>query len=196
MKWSKERVREITLWVLICMLASTVAMRKQHYNDFCQYEAEIAFLQEELAQERNALIQKHEYEVVQLMQMKDYGGDISLMEKEAEFIAKVIYGIARHLSPECQRAVVWCILNRVESAFYPNSVIEVCEQAQQWMGYSSDNPVVEELYNLALEELKIWYKDGHRPMSNEYLYLSWSSSEIILRDTFEEGKYTHYWRVK
>jgi hypothetical protein len=64
------------------------------------------------------------------------------------------------------------------------------------MGYSDENPVLEDIYDLALTELKTWHNGGHRPMSNDYIYLSWSSKEIILRDTFEENKNTNYWRMK
>jgi len=74
--------------------------------------------------------------------------------------------------------------------------MEVCEQPKQWMGYSDENPVLTELYDLALTELKTWYSGGHRPMSNDYIYLSWSSKEILLRDTFEENKNTNYWRMR
>ena len=114
----------------------------------------------------------------------------------AEYIAKVIYGTARNHADSDKRAVVWCILNRVEHYAHPNTVAEVCEQPKQWMGYSNDNPVLTENYDLALEELKTWHSDGHRPLSNEYIYLTWSSKEILLRDTFEENKSTNYWRMR
>ena len=113
----------------------------------------------------------------------------------SEYIAKVIYGTARNHVDSDKKAVVWCILNRVEHHSHPDTIAEVCEQPKQWMGYSSDNPVLTENYDLALAELKTWYNDGHRPMSNDYIYLSWSSKEILLRDTFEESKNTRYWRM-
>ena len=61
---------------------------------------------------------------------------------------------------------------------------------------ANDNPVLTENYDLALEELKTWHSDGHRPLSNDYIYLTWSSKEILLRDTFEENKSTNYWRMR
>lgn len=132
----------------------------------------------------------------ELEQYYEYGGDVTQIEREAEYIAKVIYGTARNHADSDKKAVIWCILNRVEHHSHPNTVVEVCEQPKQWMGYSSGNPVLTELYDLALAELKTWYNGGHRPMSNDYIYLSWSSQEILLRDTFEENKSTNYWRMR
>lgn len=85
----------------------------------------------------------------------DYAGyeihgviDKEIFEKrEAEFIAKVLYGTAINHAESDQRAVVWCILNRVEHYAHPDTVAEVCEQPKQWMGYSNDNPVLTELYD-------------------------------------------------
>lgn len=114
---------------------------------------------------------------------------------EAEAVARVLYGTALHNSEEGQRAVVWCIINRVESSLFPDSVMEVCQQNSQWMGYSDDNPVLQSLYDLADEELTGWRNNGYRTISPDYLFLSWSSDEIVLRTTFEETPRTHYWRA-
>ena len=151
---------------------------------------------EEMTLLRAELQSDYEAKMTELKQYYEYGGDITQIELEAEYIAKVVYGTARNHADSDKRAVVWCIINRVEHYAHPDTVIEVCEQPKQWMGYSNDNPVLEDLYELSLEELKTWYNNGHRPMNNSYIYLSWSSKEILLRDTFEENKSTNYWRMK
>ena len=184
-----KKVKMLILYILIVILSFIVGMAKQAHNDRIKYEAQLEQLRVELTE-------SYESKIFELNRAHEYGGDIASMEKEAEYIAKVLYGTARNHSSDSQKAVVWCILNRVEHYAYPSTVQEVCEQPQQWMGYSDNNPVLDEHYDIALEVLKVWYNDGHRPVSPDYIYLSWSSSEIILRDTFEEGKYTHYWRVK
>lgn len=182
-----RKVGRIILYILLCILIAIVSSARQSHKDKIKYEALMA---DELA----AMSEAHELELTELRRQYEYGGDIDSIEREAECIAKVLYGTAQHHSVDGQRAVVWCILNRVEHASYPDTVIEVCEQPQQWMGYSEDNPVVEELYDVALDVLKTWYNDGHRPVGPAYIYLSWSSDEIILRDKFEE-KGAHYWRI-
>jgi hypothetical protein len=175
--------------VLVTYICQYIKYDKQIAEINANHEAEMIALRTELQSD-------YESKITELEQYYEYGGDVSQIEREAEYIAKVIYGTARNHADSDKRAVVWCILNRVEHYAHPDTIAEVCEQPKQWMGYSSDNPVLTENYDLALAELKTWYNDGHRPMSSDYIYLSWSSKEILLRDTFEENKNTHYWRMR
>lgn len=186
----------MVIYILILIVAVIITIQYQRVNYEKQIEEINANHKEEISAIRIGLQDEYESRMAELRRYYEYGGDITQMEREAEYIAKVIYGTARNHVDSDKRAVVWCILNRVEHYSHPNTIIEVCEQPKQWMGYSSDNPVLTENYDLALVELKTWYNDGHRPMSSEYIYLSWSSSEIVLRDTFEENKNTHYWRMR
>ena len=179
----------ILLSVMITSICHKVKYEKQIAEINTSHEAEMIALRAEL-------YETYELQMSELEQYYEYGGDVTQIEKEAEYIAKVIYGTARNHADSDKRAVVWCILNSVEHFSHPDTVAEVCEQPKQWMGYSNDNPILTELYDLALTELKIWHNDGHRPMSNDYIYLSWSSKEILLRDTFEENKSTNYWRMR
>ncbi len=179
----------VVLVVMVTVIIQRVKYEKQIAEINANHEVEMAALRTELRND-------YESQMTELKRYYEYGGDITQIEREAEYIAKVIYGTARNHADSDKKAVVWCILNRVEHYSHPNNVEEVCEQPKQWMGYSSENPVLDELYDLALTELKTWYSGGHRPMSNDYIYLTWSSKEILLRDTFEENKNTNYWRMR
>lgn len=117
------------------------------------------------------------------------------IRREAQYMARVLYGTARNNTAEAQRAVCWCIINRVESSLFPNSIEEVCSQPVQWMGYSNDNPVTQDLFDVAMSVLDDWHSGGIRMFSQDYLYLSWSEHEIILRTSFNETKNTRYWHV-
>ena len=189
-------VKVIALCILVVVIAVTITAVRQREK----YETQIADLNAhhelEMIALRTELRECYESQMTELERYYEYGGDITQIEQEAEYIAKVVYGTAKNHADSDKRAVVWCILNRVEHYSHPDTVAEVCEQPKQWMGYSSDNPVLDDIYELALTELKTWYNGGHRPMSKDYIYLSWSSKEIILRDTFEENKNTHYWRMR
>lgn len=114
------------------------------------------------------------------------------MNAEAGWIAKVLYGMKDNNEKDL-RTAVWCVLNRVDSKWYPNSVEGVCMQSSQWMGFSADNPVLTDLKNLALEELEEWY-EGERPVGTEFVYLFWSPTKVTLRDNFQDGSNTNYWR--
>ena len=189
-------VKVIALCILVVVIGVTITAVRQREK----YETQIADLNAqhelEMIALRTELRECYESQMAELERYYEYGGDITQIEKEAEYIAKVIYGIAKNHADSDKRAVVWCILNRVEHYAHPDTIAEVCEQPKQWMGYSSENPVLNDIYDLALTELKIWHNNGHRPISNDYIYLSWSSKEIVLRDTFEENDNTHYWRMK
>lgn len=191
-----NKIIKVLIYILILVLAVTITAISQR----AKYEKQIAEIntnhEAELEELRDELYENYISQMAELERYYEYGGDVSQIEREAEYIAKVIYGTARNHSDSDKKAVVWCILNRVEHYSHPDTVVEVCEQPKQWMGYSNNNPVLTENYDLALAELKTWYNDGHRPMSNDYIYLSWSSKEILLRDTFEENKNTNYWRMR
>lgn len=189
-------IQMVALYILVILLAVSITSISQRVKYKKQIEEINIAHQEELNTLRSTLQKEYEAKLTELEQYYEYGGDVSQIEREAEYIAKVIYGTAISHTDADKRAVVWCILNRVEHYAHPDTVQGVCEQPKQWMGYSDSNPVLTDIYDLALEELKIWYSGGHRPMGKEYIYLSWSSSEILLRDTFEEGKNTRYWRMR
>lgn len=184
-------IQMVTAYILIVVVAVMMTFLCQR----TKYENQIEEINANYEEEIESIRADYEARVTELEQYYGYSRDVEQIELEAEYIAKVIYGTARNHSDSDKRAVVWCILNRVEHYSHPNTIAEVCEQPKQWMGYSNDNPVLTENYDLALAELKTWYSGGHRPMSNEYIYLSWSSKEIILRNTFEENKNTRYWRM-
>lgn len=190
------KIQLIIIYVLILLIAimfTAISQRVKYENRIKELNTTHT---QELTALREELQEKYETQITELKQYYEYGGDVAQIELEAEYIAKVIYGTARNHAESDKKAVIWCILNRVEHYAHPDTVAGVCEQPKQWMGYSDDNPVLTENYDLALEELKIWYSGDHRPIDNRYIYLSWSSKEILLRDAFEENRSTNYWRMR
>ena len=191
-----NKITKVVIYILILAISVTVTSTRQRVKYEKQIEEINTAYKEKLSALRIELTDDYESKMAELERYYEYGGNITQIEKEAECIAKVLYGTARNHADSDKRAVVWCILNRVEHYSHPDTIAEVCEQPKQWVGYSNENPVLTDLYDLALSELKTWHNGGHRPMSNDYIYLSWSSKEIVLRDTFEENNNTHYWRMK
>lgn len=115
--------------------------------------------------------------------------------EQAELIAKVLYGVKGNNSTDL-RTLCWCIFNRVDNPLYPNDIAGVVDQPSQWMGYSSENPVLEELYEIARGELDMYLDGSRRPCDSSYVFMDWSSSSITLRDEFTISKSTTYWRIK
>lgn len=92
----------------------------------------------------------------------------------AEYLANVTWGEARGCSVTEQAAVMWCVLNRVDSPLYPDSVVEVITQKSQFNGYSEDNPITNEMLQLANSVLTYWSEgaDSGRVLPKEYLYFT------------------------
>ena len=190
------QIQRLAVYVLILVIAIMITSISQRVK----YENKIKELnelhQEDLIALRIELRDEYESEIAEIEKYYEYGGDVEQIELEAEWIARVMYGMYRPEHKDSDlRAIVWCILNRVDNKAYPSEVQAVCQQKSQWMGYSDDNPVIAKMYDIALAELKKWHGDAVRPMSADYVYLTWSSKEILLRDTFAENRNTNYWRM-
>ena len=107
---------------------------------------------------------------------------------EAEVLAKTVYGEARGCSTTEQAAVIWCVLNRVDSecAFYPDDIIGVVTQPEQFIGYNAGYPVTQEHYDLALDVIDRWQREKNgeadvgRVLPAEYFFF------------YGDGQHNHY----
>ena len=117
-------------------------------------------------------------------------------DKDVEILAKLIYGEARGISSTTEKAaVVWCVLNRVDSPSYPDTLEGVVTQRHQFAGYKADNPVTEDFSEIARDVLERWHSektgaaDVGRVLPDDYIYFTgdgnrnyftaeWSSSAV------------------
>lgn len=194
----KNRYYQITLGILICLLCFGCGRIYQFVVDKNDYniklKAEIAEVSDEYEATILQMNSAHKEEIQALRAEYENLTPEELLQQEAEYLAKMLYGTARNNSERDQRTAVWCALNRVDSVGYPSTVKEVCQQPSQWVGYSDDNPILTNLYNIAKKELETWH-NGYRPVGIEYIYMNWSTKQITLRDTWENGKDTSYWQA-
>ena len=111
---------------------------------------------------------------------------------EADCIAKAIGTMNTR---QMKLSMLWNILMRVDSPYYPNTVKEVVEQPNQWMFYSDSNPKRNDDVSLAIEQLRFWH-EGRYPsnLSSSYVYGEWSEHDYVLRDTWDKTSSTRYWR--
>lgn len=111
---------------------------------------------------------------------------------EAKYLAKTIWGEARGCSTTEQAAVVWCILNRVDSEdpYYPDDIIGVVTQRDQFAGYKSSYPVLPEFYDLALDIIDRWQREKTgevevgRVLPAEYLWFHGDGDHNHFRDAY------------
>lgn len=103
---------------------------------------------------------------------------LKFTEEDIQVCAQVLYGEAKDCSQEEQMLVIWCICNRVDDPRFPNTVTGVATQPGQFHGYSSSNPVLPRLYEVAQKVLELWNLDAealvHLPYatSSDYLYFN------------------------
>ncbi len=166
--------------VLGVVLYTIVVMRVSDARAEAKYEAWTErfvndYLSQVEAEQRGMPIDPHE----------------QLLNQQSEALARVLYGVKDN-SAEDLKTLCWCVFNRVDNPKYPDNIEAVIEQPKQWMGYSEDNPVMDDLYKLAKEQIQLW-QNGRRPVSNELIYMSWTPARIVLRDTWQYGMNTKTW---
>lgn len=193
-----NRLYQIALCIILILVIFFTGRLVQRINDNAAYAVLMEAQREEISaayeKQISELNESHKEEIQNLRNEYEDLTPEEQMQQEAEYIAKVLYGAAKNNSDRDKKTVVWCILNRVDHVNYPNSVKAVCEQDSQWMGYSDANPILNDLYQLALTEVKVWHSN-YRPVMPDYIYMSWSSKEIILRDTYGKTNSTRYWQA-
>ena len=66
---------------------------------------------------------------------------------------------------------MWCVLNRVDSAGFPDTVAGVCTQPYQWQGYSQSVQYSSDTYTLARNVLRRWYdgETGNIPAGSVFM---------------------------
>ena len=186
------------LCALICVIVFSSGRIYQSSIDKDEYTAKMeAEIAEVIGGYEATILQLSDTHREQIMEIRNEYENLTpeeLLKQEGEYLARMLYGTALNHDERDQRTAIWCALNRVDSPGFPSSVKEVCQQESQWIGYSDDNPVLTNLYNLAIEELTTWH-NNYRPVSKDYVYMSWSSKEIKLRDTYEKSDSTRYWQA-
>ena len=111
-------------------------------------------------------------------------------ETEIEMLAKTIWGEARGCSEEEQKLVAWCIFQRVDDNYFPDTIAKVITQAGQFVGYDPSHPIDPELYELAKQEIAAWERGGQPPThpeyapSERYLYFHGNGKANYFREVF------------
>lgn len=104
-------------------------------------------------------------------------------------LAQMLYGEARGCSLLNQQQCVWCVLNRVDDARFPDSIIGVVSAPGQFHGYSPDFPVLDNLYAVTLDVLTRWSMEKQgaavtRELPSGYLWFTGNGSENVFREIF------------
>lgn len=122
-------------------------------------------------------------------------------DSDARVIAQVLYYEIGAGTKLAQSAVVWVILNRVDSelAYFPDTIEEVCKQKigkTPMFAYDPEAPVRDDLYDMAMDVMTRWYREKRgeenvgRTLPVEYVYF-WGNGKTNFFRIEYQGK--DYW---
>ena len=143
--------------------------------------------------------QEQEEKERQEEQEKESEIDIPNIEKkykdEIPYIARTVWGEARGCSKTEQAAVIWCILNRVDSSirYMPDNIIDVVTQKHQFLGYVKTFPVTKKIRELVIDVLTRWemekagVENVGRVLPPEYMWFHGDGRHNHFRDSYRGG---------
>ena len=91
---------------------------------------------------------------------------------EVTALAQTLYGECRGCSELQQKAVCWCVFNRVDDGRFPDTLIGVVSQPLQLQGYSPNNPVWDNLYDVAYSCMVDWHNGENRILDPDMCWFS------------------------
>ena len=145
------------------------------------------------------IIKKERQEEQEQEKEKESEIDIPNIEKkykdEIPYIARTVWGEARGCSETEQAAVIWCILNRVDSSirYMPDNIIDVVTQKHQFLGYVKTFPVTEKIRELVIDVLTRWemekagVENVGRVLPPEYMWFHGDGRHNHFRDSYRGG---------
>ena len=91
-----------------------------------------------------------------VVEVADPEYEMYFTEADVTALAQMLYGEARGCTVDNQMKCVWCVLNRVDDARFPDTIQGVLSQPSQFHGYSPNFPVWDELKEVARDVLTRW----------------------------------------
>lgn len=189
------------LWVFtVFTMGGVISLRDKEINDLT---AQVLELQ--------AMVSESDREVDDILTIVRYANELELEEYEKEqetneqetidMLAKTVWGEARGCSDTQKAAVVWCILNRVDSDRFPNDIKSVITQKNQFEGYNNSFPVEEEIVAIVKDVLWRYEYEKNGPfvgysgrvLPKEYLFFRASGDGVNVFRTEYLAKDSVYW---
>ena len=112
---------------------------------------------------------------------------------EVTALAQTLYGECRGCSEIQQKAVCWCVFNRVDDPRFPDTIIGVVSAPHQLQGYSSSNPVWENLYDIAYSCMVDWHNGENRVLDEDMCWFSGWGGINHFRNAWLSEKATKFW---
>lgn len=110
-------------------------------------------------------------------------------EQDVIAMAQMLYGEARGCELLNQQQAVWCVLNRVDDARFPDSIIGVLSQPHQFHGYSQGFPVWDNLCEIARDVMTRWSMEKQgaevaRELDADYVFFTGDGVQNWFRSVY------------
>lgn len=120
--------------------------------------------------------------------------EANIMKNEAEYGAKLIYGIRNFIdkygySEKDLRTYIRCACDRVDYGGKTNTFGEIASQEQQFLGYFDTNPILDEYYKIAYSEIETWHHETTKPWDVSYRFAELTPTGIFLTNEFGADGY-------
>lgn len=180
----KKKLIQIVSLITIVMLLDTVVLLRNYHNTKAEESQTMSTEEVRISIHKNSNNVKPNH-----IKNED--------NQNAYILAKLVWGEARGVKSTTEKsAVIWCVLNRVDSKDFPDTIEEVAKQYNQFDGYKDENPVEEGLMHLANDVLSRWNKekDGYtnvgRTLPQTYVFFEGDGERNWFFEDF--NSYT-YW---
>ena len=119
-----------------------------------------------------------------------------VMQQEATAVAKAFYGIRLfkekyNYTERDYATYARCMFNRAEGG----NLIAVISEPEQFLGYSDNNTVLSEDYNLALKLVKEWHTETTKPCDLSYKFAELTPQGIYLKQDLHADGYARRWQA-
>lgn len=167
-------IGSIILWAIIMIAMIIGPVREKHFEN------------------KEDVIIKPTITIIEQVPEVEEIPEINIDNIHAEMLAKLAWGEARGCTKTEQAAVMWCVLNRVDSDSkdFRDTVAEVITQPNQFY-YNYTFPLNDDLLELAYDVLTRWHMekitgeiDSGRILPKEYCYFHGDGKHNHFRDAY------------
>ena len=132
-----------------------------------------------------------EEELAQIRASQEYA-----IAQEATAVAKAYYGIRNFVekynySETDLETYARCMFNRAEGG----DLVSVVSAKEQFLGYSDNNTVLDEYYNLAIRLVEKWHNETTKPCDTSYRYAELTPDGIFLKNDINANGYARRWHA-
>lgn len=122
----------------------------------------------------------------------------AVMNQEATALARAFYGIRLFVdkygyTERDFQTYARCVFNRADAR--DGKISEIIAQKGQFLGYSEDNPVLDEYFSMALKFVKEWHSETTKPCDSDFQFAELLADGVWLTKTLNADGYARRWRA-